>query len=241
MKPLPYLFRSTGSVMKFQGYLALYREAREEGDGHGRPLEDEQALPSVEVGESVPVKQITPSQHFTEPPPRYSEASLVKELERLGIGRPSTYASIISTLVDRRYAQLEQRRFFPTELGDKVERVMVKSFPDIFNVQFTSSMESDLDRIEEGEVNWRGMLRRILRPILDFGAGRRFRGAHRGSSRPVRAGNGALPRLRRQARCRAVDSSGRSSPARIIPRRASTRARCGEKEKPAELDRSDLP
>jgi DNA topoisomerase I len=156
--PLPYLFRSTGSVMKFQGYLMLYREAREEGDGHGRPLEDEQALPSVEVGENVPVKRISPSQHFTEPPPRYSEASLVKELERLGIGRPSTYASIISTLVDRRYAQLEQRRFFPTELGDQVERVMVKSFPDIFNVRFTSTMENDLDRIEDGEVDWRGML-----------------------------------------------------------------------------------
>ncbi len=163
--PLPYLFRSTGSVMKFQGYLALYREAREEGDGHGRPLEDEQALPAVEVGESVPVKRITPSQHFTEPPPRYSEASLVKELERLGIGRPSTYASIISTLVDRRYAQLEQRRFFPTELGDQVERVMVKSFPDIFNVRFTSSMESDLDRVEDGEVNWRKMLAEFYGPF----------------------------------------------------------------------------
>ncbi|HEY4953691.1 MAG TPA: type I DNA topoisomerase [Gemmatimonadaceae bacterium] len=163
--PLPYLFRSTGSVMKFQGYLALYREAREEGDGHGRALEDEQALPAVEVGESIPVKRITPSQHFTEPPPRFSEASLVKELERLGIGRPSTYASIISTLVDRRYAQLEQRRFFPTELGDQVERVMVKSFPDIFNVRFTSHMETDLDRIEDGEVNWRGMLKDFYGPF----------------------------------------------------------------------------
>jgi DNA topoisomerase-1 len=163
--PLPYLFRSTGSVIKFQGYLALYREAREEGDGHGRALEDEQALPLVEVGESIPVKRITPLQHFTEPPPRFSEASLVKELERLGIGRPSTYASIISTLVDRRYAQLEQRRFFPTELGDQVERVMVKSFPDIFNVKFTSTMESDLDRIEEGEVDWRGMLGEFYGPF----------------------------------------------------------------------------
>jgi DNA topoisomerase-1 len=156
--PMPYLFRSTGSVMKFQGFLALYKEGREEGDGHGRPLEDEQPLPGMEAGEDIPVKKVTPSQHFTEPPPRYSEASLVKELERLGIGRPSTYASIISTLVDRRYAQLEQRRYFPTELGDQVERVMVKSFPDVFNVEFTSHMESDLDRVEEGEVNWRKML-----------------------------------------------------------------------------------
>jgi DNA topoisomerase-1 len=164
---LPYLFRSTGSVMKFDGYQKVYRETREAGDGHGKALEEEQPLPVMEVGESVPVKKITPSQHFTEPPPRYSEASLVKELERLGIGRPSTYASIISTLVDRRYAMLEQRRFFPTELGDQVERVMVKSFPDIFNVKFTSSMESDLDRIEEGEVNWRKMLKEFYGPFSD--------------------------------------------------------------------------
>ncbi len=162
---LPYLFRSTGSVMKFAGYLALYKEGREEGDGHGRALEDEQPLPLMDAGDDVPVKKITPSQHFTEPPPRFSEASLVKELERLGIGRPSTYASIISTLVDRRYAQLEQRRFFPTELGDQVERVMVKSFPDIFNVKFTSTMEGDLDKVEEGVVNWREMLKDFYGPF----------------------------------------------------------------------------
>jgi DNA topoisomerase-1 len=162
---LPYLFRSTGSIMKFEGYQKVYRETREQGDGRGKALEEEQPLPSMQVGDEVPVKKITPSQHFTEPPPRYSEASLVKELERLGIGRPSTYASIISTLVDRRYAQLEQRRFFPTELGDQVERVMVKSFPDIFNVQFTSHMESDLDRVEEGDVNWRQMLKEFYGPF----------------------------------------------------------------------------
>src|SRR5687768_3159239 len=155
---LPYLFRSTGSVMKFDGYQKVYRETREQGDGHGKALEEEQPLPLMNAGEHIPVKQVTPSQHFTEPPPRYSEASLVTELERLGIGRPSTYASIISTLVDRRYAQLEQRRFFPTELGDQVERVMVKSFPDIFNVQFTSQMETGLDKVEEGDINWRTML-----------------------------------------------------------------------------------
>ncbi len=163
--PLPYLFRSTGSVMKFDGYQKVYKESREQGDGRGRALEDEQPLPLVEVGENVPVRKVTPSQHFTEPPPRFSEASLVKELERLGIGRPSTYASIISTLVDRRYAQLEQRRFFPTKLGDQVERVMVMSFPDIFNVEFTSHMESDLDRVEEGDVNWRTMLKDFYGPF----------------------------------------------------------------------------
>jgi DNA topoisomerase-1 len=147
-----YLFRATGSVVKFQGFLALYREAREEGEA--KALEDEQALPFLEQGERVPVKAITPTQHFTEPPPRFSEASLVKELERLGIGRPSTYASIISVLAERRYVLLEQRRFFPTPLGETVEKVMVKKFPDLFDVHFTAKMELELDKIADGETGW---------------------------------------------------------------------------------------
>ena len=169
-----YLFRSTGSVIKFQGFLALYRETREEGDS--KALEDEQALPVIEQGETIPVLSITPSQHFTEPPPRFSEASLVKELERLGIGRPSTYASIISVLADRRYVNLEQRRFFPTELGETVEKVMVKQFPDIFNVDFTSGMELELDKVEEGELGWRTVLQDFWGPFdkslknVQFGA-----------------------------------------------------------------------
>lgn len=160
-----FLFRATGSVVKFDGYQRLYKESREAEEG--KALEEEQGLPVVEKGENIPVRSITPSQHFTEPPPRYSEASLVKELERLGIGRPSTYASIVSTLVDRRYAQLEQRRFFPTPLGEQVERVMVKSFPDVFNVQFTSHMEGDLDKIEEGNINWRVMLKDFYGPFAE--------------------------------------------------------------------------
>ena len=160
-----YIFRATGSVMKFAGYQALYQEAREAGDG--KALEDEQALPAMSEGEKIPVKRIEPTQHFTEPPPRFSEASLVKELERLGIGRPSTYASIISTLADRRYVLLEQRRFFPTDLGEQVERVMVKSLPDVFNVQFTSNMESDLDKVEDGSVDWREMLGAFYGPFAD--------------------------------------------------------------------------
>ncbi|MDQ6828346.1 MAG: type I DNA topoisomerase [Gemmatimonadota bacterium] len=158
-----YLFRATGSIVKFQGFLALYKEARE--DTEGKALEDEQALPAVEKGEDVPVKEITPSQHFTEPPPRFSEASLVKELERLGIGRPSTYASIISVLADRHYVELEQRRFTPTELGETVEKVMIKQFPDIFNVGFTSTMEGELDKIEEGTLTWRGVLADFYGPF----------------------------------------------------------------------------
>ncbi len=158
-----YLFRATGSVVKFQGFLALYREAREEGEH--KTLEDEQALPVVNVGEKVPCKGITPSQHFTEPPPRFSEASLVKELERLGIGRPSTYASIISVLADRRYVELNQRRFFPTEIGETVEKVMVKQFPDIFNVGFTSEMEEELDKIEAGSLGWQRVLKDFYSPF----------------------------------------------------------------------------
>lgn len=160
-----YVFRATGSVMKFAGYQALYQEAREAGDG--KALEDEQALPAMSEGENIPVKRIEPTQHFTEPPPRFSEASLVKELERLGIGRPSTYASIISTLAERRYVLLEQRRFFPTGLGEQVERVMVKSLPDIFNVQFTSNMESDLDKVEDGSVDWHEMLSAFYGPFAE--------------------------------------------------------------------------
>jgi DNA topoisomerase-1 len=158
-----YVFRATGSVVKFQGFLALYREAREEGDA--KALEDEQELPVLEVEERIPVREIVPQQHFTQPPPRFSEASLVKELERLGIGRPSTYASIISVLADRRYVLLEQRRFFPTALGETVERVMVKKFPAIFDVQFTSTMEGELDRVEGGTVDWRTALQEFWGPF----------------------------------------------------------------------------
>jgi DNA topoisomerase-1 len=158
-----YLFRATGSVIKFQGFLSLYKESREEGEG--KALEDEQALPAIEPGEHVPVHEVKPTQHFTEPPPRFSEASLVKELERLGIGRPSTYASIISTLTERHYAELEQRRFFPTPLGESVEKVMVKQFPDEFNVGFTAAMERELDKVEEGAMPWQRVLKEFYSPF----------------------------------------------------------------------------
>ncbi|MCC7001211.1 MAG: type I DNA topoisomerase [Gemmatimonadaceae bacterium] len=158
-----YLFRATGSVVKFKGFLALYKEAREEGDS--KALEDEQALPAIEAGERVPVRSVDPTQHFTEPPPRYSEASLVKELEKRGIGRPSTYASIISTLTERHYAELMQRRFFPTSLGESVEKVMVKQFPREFDVGFTASMEEELDKVEEGTLKWRDVLAEFWAPF----------------------------------------------------------------------------
>jgi DNA topoisomerase-1 len=146
-----FLFRATGSVILFDGYHRLYREAREQGEG--RTLEDLTPLPALAVGDRVTVLKVVPAQHFTEPPPRFSEASLVKELERLGIGRPSTYSAISSTLVARHYVSLLEKRFHPTELGVTVARMLIPRFPDIFNVEFTSEMESELDRIEEGELS----------------------------------------------------------------------------------------
>lgn len=151
-----WLYRATGSVVKFDGFTRLYLEAREEGDH--RRLDDLEPLPDLSRGQRAERMALEPKQHFTQPPPRFSEASLVKELEALGIGRPSTYAAIISTLVDRDYVILEKRRFEPTDLGEVVSKLLVKVFPDIFDVAFTSRMEGELDRVEEGEVGWRELL-----------------------------------------------------------------------------------
>ncbi len=158
-----YLFRASGSVMIFDGYHVLYTEGRETEEGRG--VEDLSPIPPLSQGDAVEVREITPSQHFTEPPPRYSEASLVKELERLGIGRPSTYSAIISTLAAREYVKVEQRRFFPTELGEMVEKIMVGKFPEIFNIEFTSEMENELDRVEEGQLGWQRVLQDFYSPF----------------------------------------------------------------------------
>ncbi len=148
-----YLFRATGSVLKFDGFLAVYQEAREEKDEEAE--EEGRTLPRVTEGERLRLEGIRPEQHFTEPPPRYTEATLVKELEEKGIGRPSTYATIISTIVEREYVTKDQGRFAPTLLGEKVSDLLVKSFEDIFDVGFTARMEDELDDIEEGKLPWR--------------------------------------------------------------------------------------
>jgi DNA topoisomerase-1 len=158
-----YLFRATGSIVKFDGFTRLYQEAREEGDH--RTLDDLEPLPELAKDDPCEVERIVPAQHFTQPPPRYTEASLVKELERLGIGRPSTYVQIISTLTDREYVVIQQKRFHPTPLGETVATVLVRVFPDLFNVGFTSGMEVELDRIEEGELQWRGVLEEFYAPF----------------------------------------------------------------------------
>jgi DNA topoisomerase I len=151
-----YNFRATGSVLKFDGFTRLYREATE--DGEHRRLDDLDPLPPLEPKDEAALDRLEPRQHFTQPPPRFSEASLVKEMERLGIGRPSTYAAILSTLQDRGYVELEDRRFTPTPLGDTVSRLLVRVFADLFDVGFTSRMEGELDRVEEGETGWRELL-----------------------------------------------------------------------------------
>lgn len=160
-----FLFRATGSVVKFAGFTRLYTEATEAGDH--RRLDDLAPLPELREGDRPLLREIQTHQHFTQPPPRYSEASLVRELERLGIGRPSTYAQIISTLLDRKYVELEKGRFRPTPLGDTVAKLLVRVFPDIFDVAFTSRMEGELDRVEEGEVGWRELLERFYPSFRD--------------------------------------------------------------------------
>ncbi|HEV2084958.1 MAG TPA: type I DNA topoisomerase, partial [Gemmatimonadales bacterium] len=159
-----YLFRASGSVLVFDGYHVLYTEGREKEEG--KTMDDLPPIPPLVAGDRVEVREITPSQHFTEPPPRFSEASLVKELERLGIGRPSTYSAIISTLSAREYVRVDQRRFFPTDLGETVEKIMIGKFPDIFNVEFTSEMEDELDRIEDGELKWQRVLTDFYGPFV---------------------------------------------------------------------------
>ena len=158
-----YLFRATGSVMVFDGFHVLYSDTKEAGEE--QTFEDLAPVPALEKGDEAAVEKITPNQHFTEPPPRFSEASLVKELEADGIGRPSTYASIVSTLRERDYVRLENRRFQPTDLGETVTRVMVARFPDVFNVEFTSQMETELDKVEEGELGWQAVLQDFYGPF----------------------------------------------------------------------------
>jgi DNA topoisomerase-1 len=151
---VPYIFRATGSVLKFEGFLKIYEEGKDQKDEDDEDLKHK--LPVVAEGETLRFKEILPEQHFTEPPPRYNEATLVKKLEADGVGRPSTYASIISTIQDREYVQKDSaKRFVPTELGMVVTDLLLESFNDLFEVSYTARMEEELDEIEEGKLEWR--------------------------------------------------------------------------------------
>ena len=151
-----YLFRATGSVLKFDGFLKVYQEGKDQADEEDEELKHR--LPLVTQGEALRFKAILPEQHFTEPPPRYNEATLVKRLESDGVGRPSTYASILSTILEREYVKKEGGRFSPTELGMVVTDLLLESFDDIFDVSYTARMEEELDDIEAGKLDWRAAL-----------------------------------------------------------------------------------
>jgi DNA topoisomerase-1 len=164
-----YTFRATGSVQKFDGYLRVYQMPAANADREDDEKDDEgegRSLPQVSEGQSLRLDQIRPDQHFTEPPPRYNDATLVKELEEKGIGRPSTYAAIISTIVEREYITKDQGRFSPTMLGERVSMLLVKSFEDIFDVGFTARLEEELDEIEEGKLPWRQAVKEFWDPFL---------------------------------------------------------------------------
>jgi DNA topoisomerase-1 len=157
------LFRATGSVLTFPGFTVLYvagkdTEDEENGEKSGR-------LPVLQNDQVLGLEKLLPKQHFTQPPPRYTEATLVKELEEKGIGRPSTYAAIISTIQDKEYVKKEKQLFHPTELGFLVTDLLVKNFPDILDVQFTANMENNLDLIEEGKLNWVEVLDKFYQPF----------------------------------------------------------------------------
>ncbi len=142
-----YLFRATGSTLKFAGFLAVW------------PREDEgNTLPPLAPREPLDLSELTPEQHFTQPPARFTEASLIKELEERGIGRPSTYVPIVSTIQDRGYVEQQERRFVPTWLGETVNELMIKHFPEIVDVNFTAEMENKLDQVESGEREWTAFL-----------------------------------------------------------------------------------
>jgi DNA topoisomerase-1 len=162
-------FRATGSVMKVPGFTAVYSETQEEAIAGAAPSEDDERalkLPPIQEGDSIDNKTIDPTQHFTQPPPRFSDASLIRELEEKGIGRPSTYATILSNLQDREYVEKRDGgRYFPSELGTVVTELLVLSFPDILNSEFTAGMEEELDKIEEGTADWKKILGAFWKPF----------------------------------------------------------------------------
>jgi len=156
------VFRANGSTVTHPGFMSVYREGT---DDDSEPASDENMLPPLEEGQVLDLKEIRADQHFTEPPPRYSEASLVKTLEEYGIGRPSTYASIISTLVQREYVELESKRFYPTDIGRIVNTFLTNHFKGYVDYDFTARLEDDLDAVSRGEKDWVPLLKEFWEPF----------------------------------------------------------------------------
>lgn len=157
-----FVFRAVDTKLVFDGFLKVYEEAVSE---NGDKKDGEATLPDLTENQRLNLVEVTPNQHFTKPPPRFSEASLVKELEANGIGRPSTYSQIINTLKARKYVELDKRRLSPTELGTIVSGILVKHFEKVFNVEFTAAMEDELDKIEEGSDDWQKVLTDFYGPF----------------------------------------------------------------------------
>ena len=154
--------RASGSKLVFKGFMALYVEGNDTAED-----ETTQLLPAIEEKEPLALLNVEPNQHFTEPPARYTEATLVKALEEKGIGRPSTYAPTISTIINRGYVERNKKQLVPTELGKIVNQLMVANFADIVNVNFTAEMENKLDKVEEGSIEWKAVLREFYEPFKE--------------------------------------------------------------------------
>ncbi len=214
-----YIVRATGSRIKFPGFLRVYLEGRDNGEEET----PEGWLPDVQQGERLRLVGLDPAQHFTQPPPRYTEATLVRALEERGIGRPSTYAPIIETIKTRGYVEVEDRRMYPTELGVLVNSLLVEHFPTIVDVDFTAHLEEDLDRVEEGREDWVRLLREFYGPsptccTRPSRTSRRWKSLRRRSASPARAvatrwssGVGASGSLSRVPRIRRARTRGRSA------------------------------
>jgi DNA topoisomerase-1 len=165
-----YLFRTTGSKAVFLGWQILFKEDKkeEEVDPEAEEANKVQELPDLVVGELVDLKEILPTQHFTMPPPRFTEASIIKVLEENGIGRPSTYAPIISTIQDRQYVEKVDKKFQPTNLGYAVNDFLLANFPKLFEYSFTAQMEDELDAVANGEKEWKPVIREFFDPFEEL-------------------------------------------------------------------------
>ncbi len=161
-----YLFRATDTVPQFRGFLQVYDDAVEESEKQPDDDPVSKLPPSLSEGQAAALTNLIPNQHFTKPPPRFTESTLVKELESLGIGRPSTYALIVDTILGRKYVEQRERRLFPTDLGIAVNKILVQHFPHIFNVEFTARMEEELDTIASGKQSYQQVMEDFYHPFI---------------------------------------------------------------------------
>ena len=165
IKANEYNFKANGKTLKFKGFMTLYVESDDTKQDDKKKKEEDTLLPELTINQEVKKQKIDPKQSFTEPPPRYTEASLVKALEEKGIGRPSTYSPTITTILERRYIEKEQKQLVPTELGKIVNKLLVENFPDVINVEFTAKIEEQFDEIAEGKEEWKKVIREFYEPF----------------------------------------------------------------------------